>query len=182
MFLLSDRLLDKMTDTAFVFCKKRLGEPFCRYLKNGLDKPFFGHLKDYGLIIPSSPAAADTIERFLRDYEAKASDFDVIYTGDLGKIGSKLLYELLLRKGIDIEPVHKDCGVMIYGNEDVDVHAGGSGCGCCASVLCGHILNRMLKRKEKNILFVATGALLSPTTTLQGETIPSIAHLVNIRI
>lgn len=171
-----------MTEFRLDFCKNCLGEPFCRCLKNGLSKPSFAHLKDYGLIIPSSPAAADTIERFLRDYEATPTDFDAIYTGDLGKIGSRLLYELLLKKGIDIESVHKDCGVLIYGTEDVDVHAGGSGCGCCASVLCGHILNRMLKRKEKNILFIATGALLSPTTTLQGESIPSIAHLVNIRI
>ena len=71
---------------------------------------------------------------------------------------------------------------MIYGTEDVDVHAGGSGCGCCASVLCGHILNRVRRKQERNILFIATGALLSPTTALQGESIPSIAHLVNIRI
>ena len=129
-----------------------------------------------------APAAADTIERFLTAYETKAEEFDAIYTGDLGKIGSKLLYELLILKGIDIEPVHKDCGVMFYGTEDVDVHAGGSGCGCCASVLCGHILNRMKRKQQRNILFIATGALLSPTTVLQGESIPSIAHLVNIRI
>ena len=87
-----------------------------------------------------------------------------------------------MRKGIDIEPIHKDCGVIIYGSEDVDVHAGGSGCGCCASVLCSHILGRMKRKEERNILFIATGALLSPTTVLQKETIPSIAHLVNIRV
>lgn len=134
----------------------------------------------YVPILPSAPAAADTIERFLQNTGSAVSDFDAIYTGDLGRVGSRLLYTLLDEKGIDVTAVHKDCGVMIYGDE-MDVHAGGSGCGCCASVLCGHILNRMRRGAEKNILFIPTGALLSPTTVLQKETIPSIAHLVNIK-
>lgn len=96
-------------------------------------------------------------------------------------MGSRLLYDLMREKGVDLEEQHKDCGVMIFG-EDQDVHAGGSGCGCCASVLCGHILNNLCAHRYRNLLFIATGALLSPTTVMQKQTIPSIAHLVNIRI
>ena len=110
-----------------------------------------------------------------------ADDYDAVFTGDLGRVGSRLLYDLMREKNIELEPVHRDCGVMIF-DEEQDVHAGGSGCGCCASVLCGHILRNMERGKFRNILFVATGALLSPTTVLQKQTIPSIAHLVNIRI
>ena len=132
-------------------------------------------------IIPSAPAAADTIYRYLCAVGAGVDDYDAVFTGDLGRVGSRLLYDLLLEKGVDLARRHNDCGVMIF-DEKQDVHAGGSGCGCCASVLCGHILRRMRERRLSNILFVATGALLSPTTVMQKQTIPSIAHLVNIRI
>ena len=131
--------------------------------------------------IPSSPAAADTIYRFMTSTNTDVYDYDAIFTGDLGRVGSRLLYDLMLEKGVDIAPKHKDCGVMIF-DKAQDIHAGGSGCGCCASVLCGHILRNVCARRYRNILFVATGALLSPTTVLQKQTIPSIAHLVNIRI
>ncbi len=128
-----------------------------------------------------APAAADTIWRFLQSTNTDVYDYDAVFTGDLGQVGSRLLYDLMLEKGIDIAPKHKDCGNMIFDRQQ-DVHAGGSGCGCCASVLCGHILRNVCSRKYRNILFIATGALLSPTTVLQKQTIPSIAHLVNIRI
>ena len=128
-----------------------------------------------------APAAADTIYRFLMSTNTDVYDYDAIFTGDLGRVGSRLLYDLMLEKGIDIASKHKDCGIMIF-DEQQDVHAGGSGCGCCASVLCGHILKNMCNRKYRNIMFIATGALLSPTTVMQKQTIPSIAHLVNIRI
>lgn len=127
-----------------------------------------------------APAAADTLTRYFRDTATSPQDYDMIYTGDLGKIGSKLLYDLLEKEGFDIKGNHKDCGVMIFNNDDMDVHSGGSGCGCCASVLCGHILKNVENIKLKNILVMATGALLSPTSIQQNETIPSIAHLVNI--
>ncbi len=130
--------------------------------------------------IPSTPAAADTIYRYFCATNSDVYDYDAIFTGDLGRVGSRLLYDLLLEKGIDLMPKHKDCGVIIFDNKQ-DVHAGGSGCGCCASVLCGHILRNMCAGRYRNILFMATGALLSPTTVLQKQTIPSIAHLVNIR-
>ena len=131
--------------------------------------------------IPLTPAAADTIFRYLTATQTAPEDYDAIFTGDLGRVGSRLLYDLMQEKGIRLDPLHKDCGVLMF-DESQDVHAGGSGCGCCASVLCSHILNGMLSGKYRNILFIATGALLSPTTVLQKQTIPSIAHLINIRI
>ena len=129
-----------------------------------------------------TPAARKTIADFLTDTFTKPSDYDLILTGDLGSVGSELLYELLLREnGIDISKVHKDCGLMIFDRETQDVHAGGSGCGCGGSVLCSHIINSMSKGVYSYILFIATGALMSPVSSLQGQTIPGIAHLVNIK-
>ncbi len=129
-----------------------------------------------------APAAADTLLRFFKDTGTSAHDYDMIYTGDLGKIGSKLFYQLLEKESVNIKNNHKDCGIMIFENDDMDVHAGGSGCGCCASVLCGHILKNVESHSMNNILVIATGALLSPTSIQQKETIPCIAHLVNIVI
>ena len=126
------------------------------------------------------PAAADTIKNFLDDTNTSPKDYDMIFTGDLGQVGTELLYELLNSEGIDINGYHKDCGNMIFDNKKQDVHAGGSGCGCSASVLCSYILNTMRKGQMKNVLFCATGALMSPTSSMQGESIPSIAHLINI--
>lgn len=128
-----------------------------------------------------APAAADTIKSFLEDTNTKFSDYDAIFTGDLGFVGTELLYKILSSDGIMISGNHKDCGLMIFDREKQDVHSGGSGCGCSASVLCSHILKRMRRGELNNILFCATGALLSPTSTQQGESIPSIAHLVNIQ-
>lgn len=127
-----------------------------------------------------SPAAYDTICTYLNDSGTAPNDYDAIYTGDLGFVGSSLLRELFLRDGVDISSVHNDCGLMIFDRDRQDVHAGGSGCGCCASVLCSYILNRLRDGRLKNVLFCATGALLSPTSTQQGESIPAIAHLLNI--
>ena len=129
-----------------------------------------------------TPAARSTIADFLRDTGTSPSDYDLILTGDLGAVGSELLRELLMKEdGIDISSVHKDCGLLIYDRESQDVHSGGSGCGCSASVLCSYILNSMRKGEYGNVLFIATGALMSPVSSREGETIPGIAHLVNIR-
>ncbi len=128
-----------------------------------------------------SPAAADTIKRFLNDTSSNPSDYSAIFTGDLGSVGSELLYELLEKDSIDIRLNHNDCGIMIYDREKQDIHAGGSGCGCSASMLTGFILKEVENGHLPNILFCATGALLSPTSTQQGDTIPCVAHLVNIR-
>ncbi len=128
-----------------------------------------------------SPAAADTIRTYLEDTGTRPEDYDVIYTGDLGFVGTELLYQILSRDGISISANHKDCGLMMFDRERQDVHSGGSGCGCCASILCSHIMKNIRSGKLNNILVCATGALLSPTSTQQGESIPSIAHIINIK-
>ena len=127
-----------------------------------------------------SPAASDTILQFFKDTNTKPKDYDRIFTGDLGKIGTELLYQLTEKEGISLRGFHNDCGLLLYDMNKQDVHAGASGCGCSASVLCTHILNSLKSGEYKKVLFCATGALLSPTTVLQGENIPSIAHLVEI--
>lgn len=130
-----------------------------------------------------APAAEKTIFEFLKDTNTKPSDYDLILTGDLGYTGSELLYQLLEEEhNLDIRAVHNDCGLMIFNLEEQDVNSGGSGCGCSASVLCSHILKQMNKNKLKKVLFVATGALLSPTSVKQGNTIPSIAHAVLLEV
>lgn len=128
-----------------------------------------------------APAAAQTIKEYLEDTKTYPGDYDFIFTGDLGETGSALLYDILKKEKIDVTKNHRDCGMMIYDLEKQDVHAGGSGCGCCASILCSYILQKLKSREFKNVLVIATGALMSPTSTQQGESIPSIAHLVNLR-
>ncbi|MGN0674459.1 MAG: stage V sporulation protein AD [Oscillospiraceae bacterium] len=127
-----------------------------------------------------APAAAYVIKTFLHDTAMEPSDFDAIITGDLGTVGSKLLIELLRSEGTDISSCHRDCGVMMFDIENQDVHAGGSGCGCSASILCGYFLPKIKSGEMKNILFCATGALMSTTASQQGESIPSISHAVFI--
>ncbi|MEE1019519.1 MAG: stage V sporulation protein AD [Acutalibacteraceae bacterium] len=125
-----------------------------------------------------APAAADTISRFFSDTGLTAADFDLILTGDLGQVGAELLDKLIAEKGFDIREKHRDCGIMIYNLEDTDVQAGGSGCGCSASVLCSYIMKQFEKSALNRILFCATGALMSPTSSEQGLSIPGIAHAV----
>ena len=133
--------------------------------------------KFYSPPLTLAPAAAETIQSFLRDTNTKPSDYDLILTGDLGKVGSQLLVDLLKKDfGIDISAVHNDCGLMIYDLENQDMHAGGSGCGCSASVVNSHIMKRLESKQLNSVLFVGTGALLSPTSSLQGESVPGIAH------
>lgn len=128
-----------------------------------------------------APAAVATLEDFFCDTNSKPDDYDLILTGDLGEVGSKLMKELLEHDGIRINDKHNDCGLLIYNRKTQDVHAGGSGCACSAVVLCSAILNKLKNNELKNILFMATGALMSSTSTQQGESIPSIAHLINIK-
>ncbi len=127
-----------------------------------------------------APAAAQTLKDYFNDTGTKPEDYDLILTGDLGEVGSKALYDLLEIDRIDIKANHNDCGLMIFDRENQDVHAGGSGCGCAGSVFCSKILSDMENEKLNNILFMATGALMSPTSSGQGASIPSIAHLVNV--
>lgn len=128
-----------------------------------------------------APAAAQTLKNYFDDTETKPEDYDLILTGDLGEVGSKALYDLLKLENIDIISRHNDCGLMIYDRKKQDVHAGGSGCGCAGSVFCSKILNDIVDKKLNNILFMATGALMSPTSCGQGASIPSIAHLINVK-
>ncbi len=126
-----------------------------------------------------APAAHATITAHFKDTGRSPSSYDLIVTGDLGTLGSELLIELLRQDGIQMSS-HVDCGALIFDREKQDVHCGGSGCGCCASVLTGHLLNSMKAGKWKDILFCPTGALHSPTSAFQGESIPGICHAIAI--
>jgi stage V sporulation protein AD len=95
-------------------------------------------------------------------------------------VGSALLYDLMDREGFDIREAHADCGLLIFDRIRQKVNAGGSGCGCSASVLCGYLMHRLRHGELNNILFMATGALMSTTSAQQGESIPGVAHLVRI--
>lgn len=127
-----------------------------------------------------APAAANTIFEFLKDTGTSPKDYDAIFTGDLGLVGSELLYDILENNGTEIKEVHKDCGLMIYYLKEQDVHAGGSGCGCCASVLCGHILPALKRGELKRVLFCPTGALMSTVSSQQGQAIPGICHALEL--
>lgn len=127
-----------------------------------------------------APAAAKTISHYLADTRTRPEDYDMILTGDLGQVGSALLEQLLEQEKVDLKGRHQDCGLLIYDRKQQDVHAGGSGCGCAASVLCSFILPKIRQGTLGDVLFVATGALMSPTSSMQGESIPGIAHLVHL--
>ena len=127
-----------------------------------------------------APAACDTIWQHLYDFGRLPSDYDYIFTGDLGMVGQKILFDLLAEKSVDIQAQHQDCGLLIYDNETQDTHSGGSGCGCAASVLTAYILPKVAAGEWKRILFVPTGALLSKVSFNEGVSIPGIAHAVII--
>ncbi len=127
-----------------------------------------------------APAAADTIGRFLQDTGTAPGDYDLIATGDLGQVGSDLCRELLAEQGITLGGNYTDCGLLLFDRQRQDVHAGGSGCGCSASVLCAHLLPLMERRELKRVLFCPTGALMSPTSSQQGESIPGICHALEL--
>lgn len=124
-----------------------------------------------------APAAADTLSALLEDLGAQPRDFDCIVTGDLGHIGADLLLTLLRGDSIDLTPVYSDCGSLIFGDEQ-DAHAGGSGCGCSAAVLCGPLLRDMHRGKIHRLVFAGTGAMMSPTSVQQGQPIAGICHAV----
>ena len=130
-----------------------------------------------------APAAGRTIWQFFEDTGTLPENYDLILTGDLGFTGSSLLYELMEKEhNLSIKDYHKDCGMMIYNLKKQDVNSGGSGCGCSASVLCSHVMKELEKGNMKRVLFVATGALMSTTTSKQGSTIPGIAHAVLLEV
>ncbi|MGM0472221.1 MAG: stage V sporulation protein AD [Bacillota bacterium] len=126
-----------------------------------------------------APAAADTILQHLEDTNRQPQDYDLIVTGDLGAVGSELVVELVAEQNVDISDVHEDCGLMIY-NSEQGVGSGGSGCACSAIVASSYLLPYLNNQEFNRILLVATGALLSSLTVLQGDSIPCIAHAVVI--
>lgn len=127
-----------------------------------------------------APAAYDTLKRHFEQTGRAPGYYDVVLTGDLGRLGQEILRDLFAADGIDLGPNYMDCGVLIYDIERQDTHCGGSGCGCSASVLTGHFLRGMRDGLWRRVLFAATGALMSPTTAQQGESIPAICHAVAI--
>ena len=129
-----------------------------------------------------APAALDTLLTHFKDTGRKPSDYDAIFTGDLGHIGKEILTELSELKGYNIKSNYNDCGVLIFDKDSQDTHSGGSGCACIATVFSGYIYKQMLDKKLKRVLLIATGALTNATTAQQGESIPGIAHAVSIEI
>lgn len=145
-----------------------------------------GHIVDAGITdagnmgAAMAPAACETLKTHFTDTGRRPSDYDAIITGDLGQVGHSILLDLMKKDGLDLGPGSSDCGMLVFDSAAQDVHSGGSGCGCCASVLAGHILRQLQRGRWKRVLVAATGALLSPTTALQGESIPGICHAVAI--
>ena len=129
-----------------------------------------------------APAAADTLKAHFKDTGFSPSDYDLIATGDLGMLGKELLCRLMKEDGTDITPYYDDCGCMIYDSDRQDKHCGGSGCGCSASVFGAHLFSLLQNKKIKTLLFMPTGALMSPLSCQQGDSISGIAHAVRIEM
>ncbi len=153
----------------------------------GLQAVTFGRITDFGIKdvanmgAAMAPAAAQTLLDFFNDTATSPQDYDMVLSGDLGAVGGTLLKEIMQREGKDITSVYSDCGLMLYDRKKQDVHAGGSGCGCSAAILCSYILQQMDALNLRKVLFVGTGALMSPTSSQQGESIPGVAHLVYLK-
>lgn len=127
-----------------------------------------------------APAAYDTLQAHFAATGTGPQDYDLVVTGDLGELGHRIVADLFAQDGVDMGKNYQDCGMLLYDILGQDMHAGASGCGCAASVLCGYLLTMLEEKRWKKILFAPTGALLSPTSTCQGESIPSICHAVTI--
>ncbi|SES75933.1 stage V sporulation protein AD [Natronincola peptidivorans] len=140
----------------------------------------YGITDAYNMGAAMAPAAVDTIKAHLRDTGFTSESYDLIITGDLGIIGMDIAKEMLVKEGINVKNNFSDCGVEIFNHFEQDTHAGGSGCGCSAVVFCGYLYRLLKEKKIRKLLLVSTGALLSPTSLHQGESIPSIAHAVTI--
>ncbi len=129
-----------------------------------------------------APAASDTIYQHFQDFNTRPEDYDKIITGDLGVVGKTILFDLLNEKGYDISKQHMDCGIEMFDAGTQDTHAGGSGCGCSATVLTGYVFRQIRKKAFKKVLFIPTGALMSPVSFNEGNSVPGIAHCVQIEI
>lgn len=129
-----------------------------------------------------APAAVSTILTHLKDTGRKPTYYDAIITGDLGHIGKGIVLDLCKAEGFQLSSVYNDCGVLMFDKEKQDTHSGGSGCACCGTVFSGFFFNQLKEKKIKNMLLVATGALMNSTSTQQGESIPGIAHAISIEL
>lgn len=143
-----------------------------------------GKIVDQGITDPNNmgaamaPAAYDTLRAYFADTHTGPADYDAIFTGDLGELGHEIVMDLFRQDGVDMTRNYEDCGMLLYDRDRQDMHAGGSGCGCSAAVFNGYLLTGLKQGRWRRILFAPTGALLSPTSSFQGESIPSICHLV----
>ncbi len=166
---------------AFILGGSKEKEPLA-HITNGCP----GRVIDMGIDDPSNmgaamaPAAADTLMRYFQASKTAPEDFDLILTGDLGFEGAEMLCDLMRADGITLGKHYTDCGKLIYDRQSQDVHCGGSGCGCSATVMASHILPGIREGKWQRILFLATGAMMSPDSVKQGKTIPAIAHLLEL--
>lgn len=129
-----------------------------------------------------APAAADTMYIHFKETGRSPSYYDLILTGDLGYIGKSIVVDLMESRGYNIRSNYNDCGILIFDKEKQDTHSGGSGCACCATTFCGYVYNQLQAKKLKRVLLIATGALMSPTTAQQKESIPGIAHAISIEV
>lgn len=163
----------------------------CALLSSEGSGPYITHIttgviRDAGITDANNMGAAmaraayDTLSVHFSDLGVGPEYYDLIVTGDLGAIGRSIVIDFFMQDGTDISPVYDDCGMLLYSGSEQDVHAGGSGCGCSASVLCGYLLDGVRSGRYNRLLFAATGALMSPTSTSQGESIPGICHAVAI--
>jgi len=128
-----------------------------------------------------APAAEDTLIRFFTATETRPDDYDLIVTGDLGYEGGSILCDLMRADGYPMGDRYTDCGMLIYHRKEQDVHGGGSGCGCSAVVLASHLLPQLESGALSRVLFLSTGAMMSPDSIKQGQNIPAVAHLLEIR-
>lgn len=170
-----------VTGAGAVWLSSESGDKQCPKIKNVT----IGKIIDLGVTDSNNmgaamaPAAADTIRQNIIDTNVSI-DYDLIVSGDLGTIGKAITNKLLIDEGINIQKKYDDCGTIIYDIEKQDVHAGGSGCGCSAVVFGSFLYKKLLKKEINTLLFTATGALHSPTISLQGESVPGIAHSIGI--
>ncbi len=146
----------------------------------------FGKVSDYGITdvnnmgAAMAPAAMHTLKAHFTDLNRTPEDYDLIFTGDLGKLGSEILIDLMEREGFKLGINYNDCGCLIFDKEQ-KTFMGGSGCGCSASILNSYVLTKLLNKEVKSVLFLSTGALLSPLSAQQGLSVPGIAHAISIR-
>lgn len=153
--------------------------PEIRYVTTGLVKDY-GFKDSNNMGAAMAPAAVDTIYKHFKDTGRTPRDYDMIATGDLGAVGKEITEKLLLEYGYDIRGNYIDCGDIIFNKEEQHTASGGSGCGCSAVVSTGYMYKSLMKKEIKKVLLVSTGALMSTTSSLQGESIPGIAHAVSI--